>query len=88
MNSGEAEEIYIGSADWMQRNLDRRVEVVVPILDAEIRDHIKEEILASYLKDNVNARVLKPDGGYRKVSMNGSQPFDAQLYFVGSDILA
>jgi len=88
LNSGQAEEVYIGSADWMQRNLDRRVEVVVPILDAEIRDHIKEEILASYLRDNVNARVLKPDGAYRKVSMNGSQPFDAQLYFVGSDILA
>lgn len=86
-NSDEAEEVYIGSADWMQRNLDRRVEVVVPILDPEVRDYLSEEILDSYLKDTVNARTLKSDGAYTKVP-NGSNPFDAQLYFVGTDILA
>ena len=86
-NSDEAEEVYIGSADWMQRNLDRRVEVAVPILDPEIRDYLKEELLGAYMRDTVNARVLKPDGSYAKVP-SGSTPFDAQLYFVGTDILA
>ena len=86
-NREEGEEIYIGSADWMQRNLDRRVEVVVPILDPEIRDYLRDEVLGSYLKDTVNARMLKSDGTYQKVA-NGSTPFDAQLYFVGTDIVA
>ena len=86
-NSDETDEIFIGSADWMQRNLDRRVEVVVPILDQEIREYLRDEVLGSYLKDTVNARVLKSDGTYQKVA-NGSAPFDAQLYFVGTDIVA
>ena len=86
-NSDEIEEVYLGSADWMQRNLDRRVEVVVPILDPEIREYLRDEVLGSYLKDTVNARVLQADGTYTKVP-NGSTPFDAQLYFVGTDILA
>jgi polyphosphate kinase len=86
-NSDEGEEIYIGSADWMQRNLDRRVEVVAPILDPEIREYLRDEVLGSYLKDTVNARMLKPDGTYQKVP-NGTTPFDAQLYFVGTDIVA
>jgi len=86
-NGEDGEEIYIGSADWMQRNLDRRVEVVVPILDPEIRDYLRDEVLGSYLKDTVNARMLKSDGTYQKVA-NGSTPFDAQLYFVGTDIVA
>lgn len=87
-NSDDQEEVYIGSADWMQRNLDRRVEVVIPILDAEIRDYLKEEVLGSYLKDTTNASTLKPDGSYAKVLSNGTKPFNAQLYFIGTDILA
>lgn len=87
-NAEGEEEVYIGSADWMQRNLDRRVEVVVPILDAEIRDYLKEEVLGAYLKDTANASELQPDGSYDKVNSNGSKPFDSQLHFVGTDILA
>lgn len=87
-NAGLEEEIYIGSADWMQRNLDRRVEVLLPILDAEIRKYLKDEVLAAYLKDNVNARELRPDGTYRKIPVpKGSAPFDSQMEFVGQDIL-
>lgn len=86
-NGGDGrEEVYIGSADWMSRNLDRRVEVVLPILDEEIREYIKGEILEFYLRDNQNARILRPDGAYRKVS--GGEPFDAQMAFVGRDIAA
>lgn len=81
---GEAEEVYVGSADWMSRNLDRRVEVVLPIIDPEIKAYITGEILDFYLRDNCNARVLKADGTYRKVS--GGEQFDAQMAFVGRDI--
>ena len=84
---GDAEEIYIGSADWMSRNLDRRVEIVVPIMDPAIRTYIKEEILDLYLRDNVNSKMLRPDGTYKKVS-GGGEPFDSQMAFVGRDILS
>jgi polyphosphate kinase len=85
-NGGEEadEEVYIGSADWMQRNLDRRVEVVLPILDPSIKSYLKNIFLDAYLRDNVNARGLKPDGTYRKLP--GDVPFDSQMFFVGQDI--
>jgi polyphosphate kinase len=81
----ESEEIYIGSADWMSRNLDRRVEVVVPILDQEIKQFIKESLLPAYLSDNVNASTLLPDGSYKPAAA-GREKFDAQMFFVGMDV--
>ena len=81
------EEIYIASADWMQRNLDRRVEVALPILNPEIKGYLKNTVLDAYLRDNVNARILRADGSYKKVP-GGSEPFDSQMFFVGQDILA
>ena len=84
-NGGE-EEIYIGSADWMHRNLDRRVEAIVPINDARLRESIKQEILEIYLKDNVNARILNPDGTYQKIVAKSEEAeFASQMYFVGKD---
>jgi polyphosphate kinase len=89
MNGGESKaEIFIGSADWMHRNLDRRVEVAVPILDPEIREYIRGVILERYLKDNVNARILKPDGTYKKVSPGSATAVNSQMEFVGEDITA
>jgi polyphosphate kinase len=79
------EELYIGSADWMQRNLDRRVEVVVPILSPELKRFLKDVYLDAYLRDNVNARTLRPDGTYKKLQVHN--PFDAQMFFVGQDIV-
>ncbi|AFY67819.1 polyphosphate kinase 1 [Geitlerinema sp. PCC 7407] len=61
-NGGE-EEIYIGSADWMPRNLDRRVEAVVPIRDPDIQKDL-QEILGVMLADNRQAWELRPDGSY------------------------
>lgn len=81
-------ELFIGSADWMHRNLDRRVEVAVPITDVEIRDYLRNEVLEAYLKDNVNSKMLRPDGTYRKVAAGNSALVDAQMKFVGDDILA
>jgi len=69
----------------MLRNLDRRVEVVVPVTDPEIRAYLINTVLESYLKDNVNAKVLRADGSYRAVP-NGSEPFDAQIFFAGRDV--
>jgi polyphosphate kinase len=88
LNGSPAEaEVFIGSSDWMSRNLDRRVEVVVPILDAAIKEYLRGTVIERYLNDNVNARVLKSDGTYRRVAAGNAQPFDAQLAFAGEDIL-
>ncbi len=85
--NGGDEEIYIGSADWMHRNLDRRVEAVVPIKDPRLGKFLKDEILGAYLNDTVNAQVLGPDGEYgKKLPARGEKPFDSQMYFVGQDI--
>src|SRR5882724_6119374 len=65
-NDGD-EEVYIGSADWMPRNLNRRVEVVCPINDLKLKKYLRLEVLDAYLRDNVNARVLRADGFYERV---------------------
>ena len=84
---GDAEEIYIGSADLMHRSFDRRVEVVTPILDPEIKRYLKDGVLAVYLKDVANARILNPDGSYKKRANRSEGGFDSQLHFVGKDDL-
>jgi polyphosphate kinase len=66
--NGGDEEIYIGSADWMPRNLYERVEVLVPLQDELLRQRMKSEILDAYLADTVKARVLQRDGSYQYVS--------------------
>ncbi len=62
-NAGE-EEIYLGSPDWMPRNLYDRVEVIFPVYDPLLRERIKIEILGSLLMDNLKARILQKDGSY------------------------
>ncbi len=82
---GEAEEVYIGSADFMHRSFDRRVEVVTPIIDPEIRNYLKDAVLENYLKDEVNARILQSDGTYKRLSPRTKGGFDSQMHFVGLD---
>jgi polyphosphate kinase len=60
-------DVYVGSADWMPRNLYRRIETVFPIEDGNLRERIIGEILALVLRDNVKARVMKPDGTYQRL---------------------
>jgi polyphosphate kinase len=62
--NGGKPEIYLGSADWMPRNLYERVEVLFPLKDELLRQRIVNEILPAYLSDNLKARVLGPDGEY------------------------
>jgi polyphosphate kinase len=82
--NGGDEEVYIGSADWMARNLDRRVEVVVPVLDPQLQSYLKDTVIAAYLRDNVKARVMNPDGTYERPAMEpGEEPFNSQLFFEG-----
>jgi polyphosphate kinase len=65
-NNGE-EEIYLGSADLMERNLDHRVEVVFPLENPEHIRHLRDNVLAAYLRDNTRARLMQPDGTYVRV---------------------
>jgi polyphosphate kinase len=71
-------EVYIGSADLMERNLNKRVEAVCPVLDRELAQFLRHLVLEAYLRDNVRARVLQPDGTYVPVERDGAPPFDAQ----------
>ena len=79
-NGGDAD-VYIGSADLMHRSFDRRVEVVVPILDADIRDFLVTDFLETYLKDDTNAWILKPDGTYSRLHPRGKGSVDSQMMF-------
>lgn len=84
--NGGDEEIYFGSADLMQRNLNRRVEVIAPVKDKGFLKYLKEEILAAYLQDNVNSQILLPNGSYEKLNpVKDDSSFDSQTYFVGMD---
>ena len=81
--NGGDEEIYLGSADWMPRNLHERVEVVFPLRDALLRDRVKNEILAAYLADNVKARLLQHGGGYTRGKAKGrTAPFNSQEFLI------
>jgi polyphosphate kinase len=65
-NGGE-EDVYLGSADWMPRNLYERVEVLFPLRDGRLRERIRWEILELYLADNEKSRLLRKDGSYSRV---------------------
>ncbi|MDT5272612.1 MAG: polyphosphate kinase [Acidobacteriota bacterium] len=81
-NGGE-EELYTGSADWMPRNFDRRVETITPLSDERLKKYLKEVLLDAYLRDNVKARVLGPDGRYYPVPLEeGAERFNSQLFFI------
>ncbi len=71
-NNGK-EEIYLGSADLMPRNLDHRVEVVFPLEKPDHIRHIRDNVLATYLKDNLRTRLMKPDGTYTRLKPQDEQ---------------
>lgn len=82
---GEAAEVYIGSSDLMHRSFDRRIEVVFPVLDADIKKYLKDVVLDAYLRDDMNASVLQPDATYKKVTSRSSKQLNSQMFFVGRD---
>ncbi|WP_300573440.1 RNA degradosome polyphosphate kinase [uncultured Acetatifactor sp.] len=73
-------EIYCGSADWMPRNLERRVEILFPVDRPELKERLLH-ILQSQLADNIKASVLKPDGTYTRASKRGRQAYCSQEVF-------
>lgn len=85
-NDGE-EEIFMGSADWMPRNLDRRVEILFPVLDENIKKRVFH-ILEVELSDNTKARVLKEDGEYEKIDKRGKVLVNSQEQFCKEAIAA
>ncbi len=85
-NDGE-EEIYMGSADWMPRNLDRRVEILFPVLDEDLKKRVKH-ILDVELADNLKAHILQPDGSYEKVDRRGKALIGSQATFCEEAVAA
>jgi polyphosphate kinase len=78
--NGGAEEYYLASADWMPRNLERRVELMFPVLQEDIKIRIRD-ILGAYCRDTVQARMLGSNGSWKRIS-KGDEPFSAQEYFL------
>lgn len=81
--NGGNEEVFIGSADWMSRNLDRRVEVVFPVRDERIRERIVREVLEIPLQDNAKMRWLQPDGSYVRQEPGDASPLNVQEFLLG-----
>ena len=81
--NGGDDEILLGSADLMPRNLNRRVEQLFPLEDPHLRDALRDGILSVHLKDNVQARRLLPDGSYERVHpQDGEAELNSQLWMI------
>ncbi len=82
--NGGDDEIYIGSADWMPRNLFERCEVVFPVRDPVAKARIHDEILPAYLADTTKARLQQPDGEYLRASktLKDAPPFSSQDFLM------
>ena len=77
----------MGSADWMPRNLDKRVEILFPVEDEALKEQVIH-ILQVQLEDNVKAHILQPDGTYEKIDKRGKELVTAQLQFCEEAIAA
>lgn len=80
-SNGEKDDVYISSADWMPRNFHRRVELLIPVLDLELRKRIITEILGTMINDNCKTWELQTDGRYTRVEL-GDPPIRSQLRFI------
>lgn len=81
-NDGD-EEILLGSADLMPRNLDRRVETLFPVEDPQIRAALRDNILGVHLRDNMQARVLMPEGDYKRLTpKKDAEEINSQLWMI------
>lgn len=83
-NNGE-DEIYLASADLMQRNLNRRVETMFPVESLPLKRRLLDEVLRIEMTDNVKSRELLPDGSYRRIEPQpGEEPIDSQRWFMNA----
>lgn len=79
--NGGQEEVYLASADWMPRNLDRRVEILFPIENERLKKEVMH-VLEIQLQDTLKAQIKQPDGTYEKVDRRGKPALSAQQYFM------
>jgi polyphosphate kinase len=81
--NGGHEEVLLGSADLMGRNLDRRVEILFPVLDQQLVRYIRTAVLETCLRDTMKARVMQADGTYRRVTVpEQGEQVDSQAEFI------
>ena len=78
-NNG-AEELYLASADWMQRNLDRRIETMFPVEDPDVKKRVLD-ILDTVWRDTIKTRILQSDGSYARIDKRGKELLSSQDVF-------
>jgi polyphosphate kinase len=83
--NGGAEDLFLSSADWMSRNLNRRIEVLFPVEDAKIKRTIYDALIIM-LADNVKARIMNSDGTYSRIDKRGKELLNSQAYFCNQAI--
>jgi polyphosphate kinase len=84
-HNGSDELIYVGSADLMPRNLNRRVEVLFPIENPRLIRRLRDRILAKYLEDEAGARIMQADGSFSRAKHTGKKLFSSQAWFLKHD---
>lgn len=78
LNGGE-DQVFLSSADWMERNFFRRVEICFPVEEKRLKERVLQEALCNYLQDNTQAWLLQPTGGYKRCTPGSHKPKSAQL---------